>query len=137
MDVKEKLERILDHMDSTTQEKLRAAELLLQAEAAERQQAFWESQNTPPCADCPPKVGDIVLYNHPGDKTGKYPPKQSPAMILQLHRSDPSDPITADVRVFTAPTYDEFGNLISGGGQIENFKLFEGEAGVPFTWTRR
>lgn len=76
------------------------------------------------------KPGDIVFYNHPGDKTGKYPPKQSPAMILAVHDDD-----TVDLRVFTQPSWDGE-KLISDGGQIENYRLPEGEIGVPFTWSR-
>jgi hypothetical protein len=31
-----------------------------------------------------PKIGDIVLYNHPGSADGKYLPTQSPAIIQHL-----------------------------------------------------
>jgi hypothetical protein len=33
------------------------------------------------------KIGDIVLYNHPGSADGKYPPTQSPAIIQHLNEN--------------------------------------------------
>ena len=31
-----------------------------------------------------PKIGMIVLYNHPGSACGRYPPSQSPAIIQHV-----------------------------------------------------
>jgi hypothetical protein len=30
------------------------------------------------------KIGDIVLYNHPGSADGKYAPTQSPAIVQNV-----------------------------------------------------
>lgn len=32
-----------------------------------------------------PKIGMIVIYNHPGSADGKFPPKQSPAIIQKVN----------------------------------------------------
>ena len=96
---------------------------------------------TDPAGANDPQLGEIVFYNHPGDATGKYPPKQSPAMILAVHPDG-----TADIRVFTQPSYGKreilcscgerhiYDTVISGGGVIENYHSPEGDR--PFCWTR-
>ena len=32
-----------------------------------------------------PFLGQIVVYNHPGSADGKFPPKQSPALIQRVN----------------------------------------------------
>jgi hypothetical protein len=32
-----------------------------------------------------PSIGRIVVYNHPGSADGKFPPKQSPALIQKVN----------------------------------------------------
>lgn len=34
------------------------------------------------------KLGDIVLYNHPGSACGKYLPTQSPAIVQHVFEND-------------------------------------------------
>jgi len=36
-------------------------------------------------SDQKPSIGRVVIYNHPGDATGKFPPKQSPAIIQKVN----------------------------------------------------
>jgi hypothetical protein len=88
-----------------------------------------------------PIPGAIVYYNHPGDRTGLYPPKQSPAIVLAVHPDG-----TIDLRVMTQPTWRTTtyscdcgamhtrNELVSAGGTIENFRVQEGVPGEPFTW---
>lgn len=78
-----------------------------------------------------PSLGRIVLYNHPGDKTGKYPPKQSAAMIIGVH-----DDGTADLRVFTSPTWKD-GVCIGAGGSYDNLKAEQGDEAFQWNWPPR
>ena len=32
-----------------------------------------------------PSIGRIVIYNHPGSADGKFPPKQSPAIVQKVN----------------------------------------------------
>ncbi len=86
-----------------------------------------------------PSVGRIVMYNHPGDKTGKYPPKQSPAMVLYVHADGP-----VDLRVNTAPTWeqDESGDpslarCIGAGGAYDNLRVKQGDGPLQWNWPTR
>jgi len=35
--------------------------------------------------DKKPSMGRVVVYNHPGSADGKFPPKQSPAIIQRVN----------------------------------------------------
>ena len=72
------------------------------------------------------KAGDVVMYNHPGDKTGKYPPKQSPALVLYVHADG-----ACDLRVFTAPTWQD-GVCIGAGGEYTNLRATKGPDAFQF-----
>lgn len=88
-----------------------------------------------------PKQGDVVLYHHPGDWTGKYPPKTSPAMILYVHDDGP-----VDLHVFTAPTWEQRDILggpqgtqrevicVGGGGEYTNLRSNYGENAFEWSW---
>ena len=39
--------------------------------------------------DPKPSMGRVVIYNHPGSADGKYPPQQSPAIIMNVHVIEP------------------------------------------------
>ena len=73
-----------------------------------------------------PSPGRIVMYNHPGDATGLYPRKQSPALVLYVHEDGP-----VDLRVFTAPTWKD-GVCIGAGGEYTNLRAIQGDE--PFNW---
>jgi len=32
-----------------------------------------------------PSIGRVVVYNHPGSADGKFPPKQSPAIVQKVN----------------------------------------------------
>lgn len=36
-------------------------------------------------AEQAPSIGRIVVYNHPGSADGKFPPKQSPAIVQKVN----------------------------------------------------
>lgn len=91
-----------------------------------------------------PSPGRIVMYNHPGDRTGKYPPKQSPAMVLYVHDAE-----TVDLRVFTAPTWEsvevwpptgerggrQFTSVCVGaGGEYTNLRVEQGDGPLQWNW---
>lgn len=38
-----------------------------------------------------PSIGRIVIYNHPGSADGKYPPKQSPAVVQVVNADESVD----------------------------------------------
>lgn len=81
--------------------------------------------------DQKPSVGRIVMYNHPGDRTGKYPPKQSPAMVLYVHEDG-----ACDLRVFTAPTWQ--GDVcIGAGGEYTNLRATNGDDAFQWQWPKR
>lgn len=35
-----------------------------------------------------PSMGRVVIYNHPGSAGGKYPPMQSPAIVMKVADED-------------------------------------------------
>jgi hypothetical protein len=78
-----------------------------------------------------PSAGRIVMYNHPGDKTGKYPPKQSPALVLYVHEDG-----ACDLRVFTAPTWQD-GVCVGFGGEYINPRAVQGDDAFNWQWPVR
>lgn len=63
-------------------------------------------------------IGDIVLYNHPGSADGKFPPKQSPAIVQKVNEDG-----SLEMVVFS--TY---------GGLFFNHNVQEGFG--PSSWQR-
>lgn len=82
-------------------------------------------------ADQAPTIGRIVLYNHPGDATGKFGRKQSPAIITNVHGEG-----TVDLFVFTAPTWND-GACIAGGGTYHNLRVEQGDGPLQWNWPPR
>lgn len=90
-----------------------------------------------------PSIGRVVIYNHPGDATGKFKRKQSPAIITNVHGESVEEgyPWVVDLFVFTAPTweYDDDGNglCIAGGGTYHNLKAVQGDGPLQWNWPER
>ena len=78
-----------------------------------------------------PSIGRIVLYNHPGDATGTFERKQSPAIIQNVH-----DDGTVDLYVMTAPTWQD-GVCVAGGGTYNNLKVEQGDGPLQWHWPER
>ena len=75
-----------------------------------------------------PSPGRVVLYNHPGDATGTYGRKQSPAIILNVHEDG-----ACDLFVMTAPTWRD-GHVVAGGGTYHNLRVDEGDGPLHWSW---
>ena len=89
-----------------------------------------------------PSVGRIVLYNHPGDATGRFGRKQSPAVITHVHSYGLGNPAVVDLFVMTAPTlsYDNHegeARCVAGGGTYHNLKVEEGDGPLQWSWPVR
>jgi hypothetical protein len=78
-----------------------------------------------------PSIGADVLYNHPGDATGRFGRKQSPAKITYVHEDG-----TCDLFVMTAPTWRD-GVCIAGGGTYHNLKVVQGDGPLQWNWPER
>ena len=78
-----------------------------------------------------PSIGRIVVYNHPGDATGKFGRKQSPAIIQNVHEDG-----TVDLYVMTAPTWKD-GVCVAGGGTYNNLRCEQGDDGLQWNWPVR
>jgi hypothetical protein len=48
-----------------------------------------------------PKMGDIVIYNHPGSLDGTYPPMQSPAIVQKVYKLIDDNVDVIDMVVFS------------------------------------
>ena len=68
-----------------------------------------------------PSIGRIVIYNHPGDSTGKYPPMQSPAMIQKVNEDG-----TVEMIVFSV-----------NGGLYFNHNVEQGDGKCQWNWPPR
>lgn len=83
-----------------------------------------------------PSIGRIVLYNHPGDATGKFGRKQSPAIITNVHTGGLGEPWIVDLFVLTAPTWvDDV--CIAGGGTYHNLAVEQGDGSLQWQWPPR
>lgn len=78
-----------------------------------------------------PSIGRVVVYNHPGDATGKFGRKQSPAIIQAVHEDG-----TVDLFVMTAPTWKD-GVCVAGGGTYNNLRVEQGDNGLQWNWPVR
>lgn len=81
--------------------------------------------------DQKPSIGRVVVYNHPGDATGKFGRKQSPAIIQAVHEDG-----TVDLFVVTAPTWKD-GVCVAGGGTYNNLRVEQGDNGLQWNWPVR
>ena len=73
------------------------------------------------------ELGDTVIYNHPGDATGTFGRKVSPAIIQSIHEDD-----CVDLFVMTSPTQDDGGHYKAGGGLYFNFRAKHGKNGLEW-----
>ena len=76
--------------------------------------------------DQKPSIGRVVVYNHPGDATGKFGRKQSPAIIQHVN-----DDGTVDRFVMTAPTWAD-GECVAGGGTYNSLRIERGDDGLQW-----
>jgi hypothetical protein len=68
-----------------------------------------------------PSIGRIVVYNHPGSADGRFPPKQSPA-VVQLVNED------GTVELFVMSVY---------GGLFFNHNVEQGDGPSQWQWPLR
>ena len=68
-----------------------------------------------------PSIGRVVVYNHPGSLDGKFPPKQSPAIVQRVNED-------GSCELFVMSTY---------GGIFFNHDVVESpiETPEPSTWS--
>lgn len=65
-----------------------------------------------------PSIGRVVVYHHPGDKTGKFPPKDSPAVIQRVNEDGTCE-------LFVMSVY---------GGIFFNHEVEEGDGPTQWSW---
>lgn len=76
-------------------------------------------------------MGRIVLYNHPGSADGKYPPIQSPAVVMNAYTTavDAEDPQKGN------HTICDLFVMSNTGGIFFAKNIPEGKALTPSTWS--
>jgi hypothetical protein len=91
-----------------------------------------------------PSIGRVVIYNHPGDATGRFSRKQSPAIITNVHGEsmEQEGRWVVDLFVFTAPTWEydnvtTMGTCVAGGGTYHNLKCMQGDGPLQWNWPER
>jgi hypothetical protein len=67
-----------------------------------------------------PKIGQIVIYNHPGSACGKYPPTQSPAIIQAVMEN-------GSVRLF----------IFGPKGQHMDDNIQQGDGPCQWNWPKK
>lgn len=68
-----------------------------------------------------PSIGRVVVYNHPGSADGKFPPKQSPAIVQKVNDD-------GSVELFVMSVY---GGIFFNHGVIESAI----DKPAPSTWS--
>jgi hypothetical protein len=68
-----------------------------------------------------PSIGRIVVYNHPGSADGKFPPKQSPAIVQKVNED-------GTVELFVMSVY---------GGIFFNHSVEQGDGPSQWNWPAR
>jgi len=68
-----------------------------------------------------PSIGRIVVYNHPGSADGKFPPKQSPAVVQRVNED-------GTVELFIMSVY---------GGLFFNHNVTQGDGPCQWNWPPR
>lgn len=75
-----------------------------------------------------PSIGRIVIYNHPGSADGKFPPKQSPAIIQKVNMENPDDNQSTSVELVVFSVY---------GGMFFNHNVEQGDGPSQWNWPER
>lgn len=68
-----------------------------------------------------PSIGRIVVYNHPGSADGRFPPKQSPAVVQRVNED-------GTVELFVMSVY---------GGLFFNHNVEQGDGPSQWQWPLR
>jgi hypothetical protein len=72
-----------------------------------------------------PSIGRVVVYNHPGSADGKFPPKQSPAIIQRVNAPGTVD---ESCELFVMSVY---------GGIFFNRDVKQGDGPSQWNWPPR
>jgi hypothetical protein len=80
--------------------------------------------------DQKPSMGRVVIYNHPGSADGKYPPSQSPAIVMKVNEGTHSEGMEGD------DTIDLF-VMSNTGGIFFAKNLIQGDGPCQWSWPVR